>query len=107
MNEKYENYKERFLKEYLFEKVYIDEEELKGIEDRSRLEKDNLDGKTHYYRKVPVDISNDELNTYINMKILVRAHNIEKNIGIIRNILICWTVPLIILILYVLGNIIR
>lgn len=100
----YEQYKQDFLKNNLYEKVKISKKEYDSLEnkDNTIIELNDVTSDNIYFRAVPIELSDEEQNNFIFMKMFNNTKFLNEKISTMKNIMVFW---LILTILSVIGSI--
>lgn len=117
MNKTFEKFKEKFLtnNELNYERICVSEEENKKLNDFAFFSptakeakilndyyKDVDERGRYFYKKVPADISDEEIKQYAIMKSLEVLKSMDKKLDTIKNIMIFW---LVLSIISIIGSI--
>ena len=97
MNKILEEYKNKFKLEFAYEKKYLSEDEEKEIRPADLLDNGSqnyaFDESNHkWYKKVLIDVPNDQFNTFIFMAMLDAHRDIKEKQTTIKNIMVFWVI---------------
>ena len=93
MNKVSEKIKSDFLKNENFEGQEINSEEFKLLSEEDRYSQyDYKSSVYHYYKKIPADVTDKEIQEYISIKSFTFLKETESHIRTIKGILTFWVV---------------
>lgn len=120
MSTKIEDVKKKFLetKDLLYHKEFLSEEENEKLSEEYLLGDSNTKDKIlevynfdyneknfeyHFYKQIPVSISEKEMNEYILIKVLNNIESMNEKLSIIKYVIVFWFILTIIGILLLLS----
>lgn len=88
MSRTFEEYRKDFIEINLCDKKLICYEEYNKLQSKSDYKHEN----GVYYKVVPMEITDDQLNQFIAMKNFVETKELNKRMNTVKNILVFWLV---------------